>query len=104
VRVGILAALLLFSLTTPTQLMAVVNIPNSSLNFSLAILKENEMITIRIGFIRGGRPNTIVEITPEGERAIKGHLTIVQNLAKRQLSDPTSKSWEDRISSERVSE
>jgi DNA-binding MarR family transcriptional regulator len=87
VRVGILAALLSFRRTTFTELMIVVNIPKSSLNFNLAVLKENSFITIRRGFMGAGRPRTIIEITPEGEKAIKGHLTVLQNLAKKLLSD-----------------
>jgi DNA-binding MarR family transcriptional regulator len=87
VRVGILAALISFRRTTFTELMIVVNIPKSSLNFNLAVLKENNFITVRRGFMGVGRPRTIVEITPEGEKAIREHLKILQNLAKKLLSD-----------------
>lgn len=86
-RVAILAALLAFRHTTFTELMLAVNLPKSSLNMSLAILKENKFVTVRRGFLPVGGPRTIVEITPEGEKAVKDHLKIMQNLAKKLLPD-----------------
>ncbi len=84
-RVAILAALLAFRHTTFTELMLAVNLPKSSLNMSLAILKENKFVTVRRGFLPVGGPRTIVEITPEGEEAIRDHLMLMQNLAKKLL-------------------
>lgn len=86
-RVAILAALLAFKRTTFTELMLAVNLPKSSLNLSLAILKQNNFVTVRKGFLPIGGPRTIVEITPEGEKAVRDHLVLVQSLAKRLLSD-----------------
>ena len=86
-RVAILAALLAFKRTTFTELMLAVNLPKSSLNLSLAILKENKFVTLRKGFLQIGGPRTIVEITAEGEKAIRDHLIMMQNLAKRLLSE-----------------
>lgn len=85
-RVAILAALLAIKRTTFTELMLVVNLPKSSLNLSLAVLKENKLVTVRKGFIQIGGPRTIVEITPEGEQTIKEHLLMMQNLAEKLLS------------------
>ena len=84
-RVAILAALLAFKHTTFTELMLAVNVPKSSLNLSLAVLKENGFVAVRRGFLPIGGPRTIVEITPEGEKVIRDHLTLMQNLAKKLL-------------------
>jgi len=91
-RVAILAALLAFKRTTFTELMLAVNLPKSSLNLSLAVLKENKFVTVRKGFVQIGGPRTIVEITPDGENAIKEHLILMQNLAKKLLSDSKNNS------------
>jgi DNA-binding transcriptional ArsR family regulator len=82
-RVAILAALYAFRRTTFTELMLAVNLPKSSLNLSLAILRENKLVTVKKGFVGMGGPRTIVEITAEGEKAIRDYLTLMQSLAKR---------------------
>lgn len=82
-RVAILAALFAFKRTTFTELMLAVNLPKSSLNLSLTMLKENKLVTVKKGFLGMGGPRTIVEITPEGENAIREYLVLMQNLAKR---------------------
>ena len=84
-RVAILAALLAIKHTTFTELMLAVNLPKSSLNLSLEILKENRFVIVRRGFLPVGGPRTIVEITPEGEKAIRDHLLLLQSVAKRLL-------------------
>jgi DNA-binding MarR family transcriptional regulator len=84
-RVAILAALLAFRRTTFTELMLVVNVPKSSLNMSLTILKESGYITVRKGFMGMGGPRTIVETTSAGEKAIREHLALMQNLAQTLL-------------------
>jgi DNA-binding MarR family transcriptional regulator len=85
-RVAILAALLAFKRTTFTELMLAVNLPKSSLNLSLAMLEQNKLVIVRKGFVKIGGPRTIVEITPEGEKAIRGHLLMMQDLARKLLS------------------
>ena len=80
-----MAALLAIRRTTFTELMLAVNLPKSSLNLSLEILKENKFVTIRRGFLPVGGPRTIVEITPEREKAIRDYLALLQNLAKSLL-------------------
>jgi len=84
-RVAILAALLAIRRTTFTELMLVVNLPKSSLNLSIEILKENKFVTVRRGFLPVGGPRTFVEITPEGEKAVRDYLTLLQGMAKRLL-------------------
>ena len=84
-RVAILAALLALRRTTFTELMLAVNVPKSSLNLSLTVLKENNLVAVRRGFLPLGGPRTIVEITQEGEKAIRDHLIMMQSLAKRLL-------------------
>ena len=84
-RVAILAALLAFRRTTFTELMLAVNLPKSSLNLSLAMLSESGYVTVRRGFIPMGGPRTIVEITPAGEKAIRDHLLLMQDLARKLL-------------------
>jgi len=83
--VAILAALIAFRRTTFTELMLAVGVPKSSLNMSLNILKENGLVTVRRGFVGIGGPRTIVEITPAGEKAIRNHLAMMQDLARRLL-------------------
>lgn len=82
-RVAILAALLAFKRTTFTELMLAVNLPKSSLNLSLAILKENKLVTVKKSLVQIGGPRTIVEITQQGEEAIKEHLLKMQDLARK---------------------
>jgi DNA-binding MarR family transcriptional regulator len=84
-RVAILAALLAFKRTTFTELMLAVNLPKSSLNLSLAVLGQYKLVTVRKGFIQIGGPRTIVEITPEGEKTIREHLLMMQELARKLL-------------------
>jgi len=84
-RVAILAALLAIRRTTFTELMLVVNLPKSSLNLSIEILKENKFVTVRRGFLPVGGPRTFVEITPEGEKAVRDYLILLQGMAKRLL-------------------
>ena len=84
-RVAILAALFAIKHTTFTELMLAVNLPKSSLNLSLEILKENKFVVVRRGFLPVGGPRTIIEITPEGERAIREHLMLLQSVARRLL-------------------
>jgi len=85
-RVAILAALLAIRRTTFTELMLAVNLPKSSLNLSLGILSENKLVTVKKGFVQIGGPRTIVEITTEGEKAIREHLMMMQDLARKLLS------------------
>jgi DNA-binding transcriptional ArsR family regulator len=84
-RVAILAALLAIKRTTFTELMLAVNLPKSSLNLSLSVLKENKLVTVRKALVQIGGPRTIVEITPEGEKAIKDYLLKIQDLARKLL-------------------
>lgn len=84
-RVAILAALFAIKHTTFTELMLAVNLPKSSLNLSLEILKENKYVVVRRGFLPVGGPRTIVEITPEGEKAIRDHLMLLQSVARQLL-------------------
>ena len=84
-RVAILAALLAIRRTTFTELMLAVNLPKSSLNLSIEILKENKLVTVRRGFLPVGGPRTFVEITPEGEKAIRDYLALLQSVARRLL-------------------
>jgi DNA-binding PadR family transcriptional regulator len=54
---------------------------------SLSVLKENKLVTVRKGFIQIGGPRTIIEITPEGEKAIRDHLLMMQDLASKLLPE-----------------
>jgi DNA-binding transcriptional ArsR family regulator len=84
-RVAILSALLVIKRATFTELMLAVGLPKSSLNLSLAVLQENKFVTVRKGFVQFGGPRTIVEITSQGEKAIKDYLIMMQELAKKLL-------------------
>jgi hypothetical protein len=69
-RVGIMTALLGFKRTTFTELLLAVKTPKSSLNKNL---------------IPAPGPRTVIEITPEGEKATKKHLELMRALADRFL-------------------
>jgi DNA-binding MarR family transcriptional regulator len=84
-RVAILSALLAFKSTTFTELELALHLPKSSLNLSLNILKQNKLVTVRRALVQIGGPRTIVEITPEGEKAIRNHLLMMQELARKLL-------------------
>ena len=86
-RVAILAALLAFKRTTFTELMLAVNLPKSSLNLSLAMLAQYKLVTVRKTLVQIGGPRTIIEITKEGEKAIRDHLLMMQELARKLLHD-----------------
>lgn len=90
-RIAILAALLALRRTTFTELMLAVNVPKSSLNMSLTILKDNKLVTVGRGFLGAGGPRTIVAITPAGENAIRDYLTAMRNLARDLLPEEGTK-------------
>ncbi len=89
-RVGIMAALLGFRWTTFTDLLLAVKTPKSSLNKNLKILEEYHFIRQRRGFLRVAGPRTIIEITPEGEEAIKRHLELMRAVADKYLGQTES--------------
>lgn len=80
-----MTALLGFKWTTFTELLLAVKIPKSSLNKNLGILEDHGFIKQRRSFLLGPGPRTIIEITPEGEEAIKKHLESMRALADRFL-------------------
>jgi DNA-binding MarR family transcriptional regulator len=84
-RVGIMTALLGFRRTTFTELLLALKAPKSSLNKSLGVLEDYEFIRRRKGFLGVGGPRAIIEITPKGEDAIKGHLELMRAVADRYL-------------------
>ena len=81
-RVAIPAALLAFRRNTFTELMLAVNLPKSSLNMSLGILKDSKLVPVGRGFLGIGGSRTIVEITPAGEKAIRDYLVAMRNLGQ----------------------
>lgn len=83
-RVGIMVALIPLKKATFTELLLAVKVPKSSLNTSLAILEENGYVVIRKGF-SALRPRTFIQITQQGEKAIKEHLALMQDLAEKFL-------------------
>jgi DNA-binding MarR family transcriptional regulator len=80
-----MTALLAFKQATFTELLLAVKTPKSTLNKNLGILEDHGFIKQRRGFLPALGPRTIIEITPEGEAAIKKHLEVMRSLADRFL-------------------
>ena len=70
-RVGILVVLLGPKKATFTDLRLAVKLPKSSLNMSLSILQEADYVKVSTVFTKSGRHRTIVQITVNGEKAIR---------------------------------
>lgn len=85
-RVGIMLALLGVGQITFTDLMFVVKMSKSSLNFSVNALQNAGYVTVHKGFKRAGGPRTFIEITNKGKEAIHSHLENMQTLASKYLS------------------
>ena len=80
-----MAALLGFKRTTFTELLLAVKTPKSSLNKNLGILQDYGFIKQRRAFVLAPGPRMVIEITPEGEEAIKKHLELMRAVADRFL-------------------
>ncbi len=85
-----MTALLGFRWTTFTELLLAVRTPKSSLNKNLRILEDYGFIKQRRGFLRVSGPRTIIEITPQGEEAIKRHLELMRAVADKYLGSEDS--------------
>jgi DNA-binding MarR family transcriptional regulator len=84
-RVGIMTALLGLKQATFSELLLAVKTPKSSLNKNLGILEDHGFIRQRRGFLPALGPRTFIQITPEGENAIKSHLEWMRALANSLL-------------------
>jgi DNA-binding MarR family transcriptional regulator len=84
-RVGIMLALLGVEKITFTDLMLVVQVSKSSLNYSLNALADAGYVTLRKGFKTAGGPRTFVQITAKGKEAIQAHMGTMQRLASKFL-------------------
>jgi len=85
-RVGIMLALLGVEQITFTDLMFVVKVSKSSLNHSVKALADAGYVSVHKGFKTAGGPRTFIQITNEGEVAIRAHLEKMQRLASNFLS------------------
>src|SRR5579875_786036 len=84
-RVGIMMALLGSKRATFTELLLAVKTPKSSLNENLGILEDAGFVIQRREFFGALGPRTIIQITPEGETAVKKHLELMRELADKFL-------------------
>jgi DNA-binding MarR family transcriptional regulator len=81
-----MATLLGLRRATFTEILLAVKIPKSSLNKNLAILEDHGFVKQSRGFLFAAPgPRKFIEITPEGEEAIKSHLELIRNAAQRLL-------------------
>jgi DNA-binding MarR family transcriptional regulator len=85
-----MTALLGSKRATFTELLLAVKTPKSSLNKNLRILEDVGFIKQCRGFLAALGPRTFVEITPNGEEAIKKHLELMRTLADKFLGPKTT--------------
>ncbi|MFI5420173.1 MAG: transcriptional regulator [Nitrososphaerales archaeon] len=85
-RVGIMLALLGVEKITFTDLMFAVKVSKSSLNHSVNALAGAGYVSVRKGFKTAGGPRTFIQITKEGDAAIRAHMENMQTLASNFLS------------------
>ncbi|MGD0643828.1 MAG: transcriptional regulator [Candidatus Bathyarchaeia archaeon] len=84
-RVGIMLALLGVEQITFTDLMLVVEVSKSSLNYSVNALADAGYVTVHKGFKTAGGPRTFIQITNKGKEAISMHLETMRRLASKYL-------------------
>ena len=89
-RVGIMLALLGVEQITFTDLLMVVQVSKSSLNYSVNALSDANYITVRKGFKTAGGPRTFIQITDKGKVAISMHFETMRRLASKYLNLNTS--------------
>ncbi len=89
-RVGIMLALLGVEQITFTDLLMVVQVSKSSLNYSVNALSDASYITVRKGFKTAGGPRTFIQITDKGKVAISLHFETMRRLASKYLNLNTS--------------
>jgi DNA-binding MarR family transcriptional regulator len=80
-RVGIMIALLGTERITFTDLMFVVGVSKSSLNYCVNALADTGYVTVRKGFKAAGGPRTFIQITDRGKVAILAHLETMKRFA-----------------------
>ena len=84
-RVGIMLALLGVEEITFTDLMLVVGVSKSSLNYSVNALSDAGYVTVYKGFKAAGGPRTFIQITDKGKDAIRTHFETMRQLASKYL-------------------
>ena len=85
-RVGILIILMGPRKATFTDLLLASKLPKSSLNASLGMLQEAGYVSTQISFVKNGRPRTIIEITEEGEKAVREYASYMSRLTSSVLA------------------
>ena len=70
---------------TFTDLMLVVEVSKSSLNYSVNSLADAGYVTVHKGFKTAGGPRTFIQITDKGKDAIRTHLETMRRLASKYL-------------------
>jgi len=89
--ITIMGVLLGVKKVTFTELCTAVGIPKSSLNRHLAMLEELSFVKQSRGFkfaVPG--PRKFIEITPEGEQAVRAHLELIRRTAEGLLSSQSA--------------
>jgi DNA-binding MarR family transcriptional regulator len=84
-RVGIMLALLGVEQITFTDLLLVVGVSKSSLNYSINTLAEAGYVTVHKGFKAAGGPRTFIQITSKGRAAVRMHFDAMTRLASKYL-------------------
>lgn len=85
-KLGIMLALLGVEQITFSDLMLVVEVAKSSLNYSLNALAVAGYVTLHKGFKTAGGPRTFIQITDKGKEAIHAHLETMQRLTSKFLT------------------
>lgn len=84
-RVGIMLALLGVEQITFTDLMLVVGVSKSSLNYGVNTLADVGYVTVHKGFKTEGGPRTFIQITDKGRNAVCLHFETIRRLASKYL-------------------
>jgi len=84
-RVGIMLALLGVERITFTDLMLVVKVSKSSLNYGVNDLAVAGLVNVRKGFKTSGGPRTFIQITDKGKESMRVHLETMRRIASKYL-------------------
>ena len=82
VRLGIMSALVVNDEVSFNSLKEILQITDGNLASHLKTLEECQYITVRKAFI-GRKTNTVYSATPQGQKAFKEHLNILEEMIRR---------------------
>jgi len=81
IRIGIMSALIVNDSLNFNDLKSLISVSDGNLASHLKNLEENHYLLVNKGFI-GRKTNTTYTITPEGEKAFREHLALLEKIIK----------------------